>query len=64
MICSLCTKIALYKAGEEGFCRDHRGQAITRSTNMGIATQSRKAAESYHAEMTMLYRLGFARARF
>ena len=28
MICSLCTKTALYVAGKKGFCGDHRDAAV------------------------------------
>jgi hypothetical protein len=48
MTCSLCPKVALYMAGKTYYCRDHRAEAVTRSTEIGQETQSRKSAESYH----------------
>jgi len=47
MICSLCQKVALYTAGPQGFCGDHRDEARRTAAQLGRHTASRMAVDAY-----------------
>lgn len=41
MTCALCEKVALYRAGEKGYCKDHRAEAVKKAKHWNSDIEQR-----------------------